>query len=138
MKWNPDCIDRYKLFGEIPNVAVERIAPGFFPQPTEREHLARYRWAARWATGQRVLDVACGTGYGSHILHKAGAKQVVGLDIHRPALDFALHRYPGPHYVQADAMSLPIQNGVFDVVVSIETLEHLSDPSDSCEKSAEH
>jgi len=43
-----------------------------------KEHIARYVFASRFCKGMRVLDVACGTGYGSYFLLFQGAKEVVG------------------------------------------------------------
>ena len=46
------------------------------------QHLARYQWACEMSAGKQVLDAACGTGYGSHMLVTQGkAAQVVGLDV---------------------------------------------------------
>ena len=42
----------------------------------EAEHLARYRWAAQFARGRRVLDAGCGTAYGSELLATEGAAEV--------------------------------------------------------------
>jgi len=120
-------VDRAQVFGETPQ-AVERIAPGFFADWIEAEHLARYRWAARWVEGKSVLDVACGTGYGSDVLRRAGALRVVSVDLSAPALGFARRKYPGPLYVRADALTLPFKGESFDVVNSLETIEHLPDP----------
>ncbi len=120
-------VDRSQVFGETPR-AVERIAPGFFPAHVEKEHLARYRWASRWVRGKSVLDVACGTGYGSQILLDAGARRVIAVDWSGPALAFGAEMYPGPSYIQADALDLPFKNSSFDGVVSLETIEHLADP----------
>src|SRR3972149_2197628 len=112
-------VDRQRVFGEIPQ-GVERIAPGYFSAPVEREHLARYAWAARWVRGRSVLDVACGAGYGSAILLRAGARSVVAVDRSAPALAFAAQTYAGPRYVLADAGALPLKDRAFDVVVSLE------------------
>lgn len=115
------------VFGETAR-AVERIAPGFFPAGFEQEHLARYAWAARWVRGKSVLDVACGTGYGSAVLLRAGARLAVAVELSAPALAFAAGTYAGPKYVRADAQKIPLKNASFDVVVSLETIEHLADP----------
>jgi 2-polyprenyl-3-methyl-5-hydroxy-6-metoxy-1,4-benzoquinol methylase len=105
-----------------------RVEPGFVSAYLEKEHLARYHWASRLVRGKSVLDVACGTGYGSKMLLEAGARQVVSVDLSRPALAFGAERYPGPGYLQADALDLPFKHGAFDVVISLETIEHLVDP----------
>src|SRR2546428_3758983 len=120
-------VDRARVFGETAE-AVERIAPGFFADWIEAEHLARYRWAARWVRGKSGLDVACGTGYGSDVLRRAGARRVVSVDLSASALGFARRRYPGPLYIRADALALPLTGESFDMVNSLETIEHLADP----------
>src|SRR4051794_34048029 len=101
-----DAVDRCEIFGETGN-HVERIAPGFFGSRVENEHLARYRWAALAAKERRVLDAACGTGYGTRMLRSAGACLVLGIDSHRPALTFARARY-GVSGVVASVERMPI------------------------------
>jgi SAM-dependent methyltransferase len=95
----------------------ERLVPDEAVAASLQEHLARYRFARERARG-RILDVACGTGYGTALL---GA---VGVDSSLRALRYAV-RYPAP-YVAADALRLPFGR-VFDTVVSFETVEHVTD-----------
>ncbi len=98
--------------------------PGSFD---DRLHVARYRLAAT-LVGGRVLDVACGTGYGSAELLRHGCDQVVGVDVDEGAVGYASAHYPGPTFVKADAHSLPFDDGFFTGVVSFETIEHLERP----------
>jgi ubiquinone/menaquinone biosynthesis C-methylase UbiE len=95
------------------------------------EHVDRYAFAARYVAGQSVLDVACGVGYGSRILFEKGqAKHVLGVDISEEAVREA-RPYALPEKVEflvADAQRLPLADSSVDVVVSIETLEHVPDP----------
>src|SRR5437764_725108 len=104
-----DLIDRGSIFGEVPGGDAERIAPGFFDVPEIQEHKARYQFAARWVRNKSVLDIACGTGYGSSLLLQAGAREVVAIDRNHAALAFARQHYPGPTYIQADALDLPLK-----------------------------
>lgn len=119
-------VDRRRVFGETPE-SPERIAPGYFPGHVEAEHLARYRWAASGVRGRSVLDVACGTGYGSATLLAAGARSVCAVDVSAAALAFARETYPRAAYVLSDALALPFRAASVDVVVSLETIEHLHD-----------
>ena len=112
---------------------LERIVPDqLSADPFEREtleiHAARYRFAARRVAGQRVLDLACGVGYGSAILKLAGAGQVTGVDLSDQAVAYARERYaaPGVSFICGDGASFSPDN-LFDVVVSLETIEHVPD-----------
>lgn len=92
-------------------------------------HLHRYLWAASHIVpGSRILDCACGVGYGTAIL-AACARSVVGVDYSEEAIAFAGRHWNAPNidYICADAEALPALDE-FDVVVSFETLEHLDHP----------
>jgi SAM-dependent methyltransferase len=113
-----------------PLVATEeRIIEGEVPARLFAEHRARYAFAARLVAGRRVLDVACGTGYGTPHLLAGGARSVVGVDRDGPAIAYARQRYGGPaiSFAEGDACDPPV-SGPFEVIVSFETLEHLGDP----------
>jgi SAM-dependent methyltransferase len=97
----------------------ERLVPEEAVEASLQEHLARYRFAKERARG-RILDVACGTGYGTAML------DAVGVDLALEALRYA-RRHPA-RYVAADAARLPFGR-VFDTVVSFETIEHVADPA---------
>jgi SAM-dependent methyltransferase len=91
------------------------------------EHFHRYAFAARFCDGARVLDAACGEGYGSAILANR-AIDVVGVDLSEEAIEHAGRRYgerPNLSFRQADVTRLPFDDDAFDRVVSFETLEHL-------------
>jgi ubiquinone/menaquinone biosynthesis C-methylase UbiE len=118
-------VDRAGLFGESAG-AAERIAPGHFPATLEHDHLARYRWASRWVRGRGVLDVACGTAYGQQWLVRAGACRVVAADRSVEALAYGAREF-GASTVCVDAHRLPFPDRTFEVVVSLETIEHVLD-----------
>ncbi|HLR51353.1 MAG TPA: class I SAM-dependent methyltransferase [Candidatus Avamphibacillus sp.] len=97
------------------------------------EHLARYHFASQFAEG-RVLDFACGTGYGTHIIAKKckeKVSEVIGVDKEKEALKYAEHTYyhPKSTFKQTDVAdkNTPEQLGKFDYIVSFETLEHIQD-----------
>ena len=92
------------------------------------EHWHRYAFARLLARGKRVLDAACGEGYGSALLADVAA-DVVGVDIDPATIAHARARYaqkPRLRFECADATELPFADRAFDVVVSFETLEHLA------------
>jgi len=92
------------------------------------EHLHRYAFARELVVGKRVLDAACGEGYGSALL-AASAAAVTGVDRSAEAIAHARSRYVANHldFQAADCLNLPFADDSFDCVVSFETLEHLAD-----------
>ncbi|MEJ7670694.1 MAG: class I SAM-dependent methyltransferase [Casimicrobiaceae bacterium] len=95
--------------------------------PIWYEHWHRYAEAAHLARGKRVLDAASGEGYGSFLLAD-GARFVVGIDISSEAVTHARARYARPNLVftQASVTQLPLRDASIDLVISFETVEHLS------------
>jgi 2-polyprenyl-3-methyl-5-hydroxy-6-metoxy-1,4-benzoquinol methylase len=74
----------------------------------------------------RVLDVACGAGFGVRMMAGRCA-EVLGVDLDEPSIAAALAADPGRRgrYLVADATRMPLAEGAFDVVASFETLEHV-------------
>lgn len=89
------------------------------------DHLLRYALAASYVSG-RVLDAACGCGYGSWLLHRA-VPVVVGVDKSPTAINWAEEHFAGPQYILSAIEESP-WSGRFDAIVSLETLEHIKDP----------
>ncbi len=106
----------------------ERMIPERSHARTFWEHVARYQFARRYARGKRVLDVACGEGYGAAALARSGASSVVGVDVSAEACASAARKY-GLGAVVGDAHRLPLADRGVDLVVSFETIEHLARPS---------
>lgn len=96
-------------------------------------HLARYAIARPLCAGKRVLDVACGEGYGSRLLRDWGASQVEGVDVSEAAVARASRLFgtAGLRYSVLDATHVDqsFAGHQFDLIVSIETIEHLPDPA---------
>ncbi|MFY2763311.1 class I SAM-dependent methyltransferase [Arenimonas sp. MALMAid1274] len=92
------------------------------------EHWHRYAFAQPLARGRRVLDAACGEGYGSAMMARAGG-QVLGLDLDADTVVHAAARYAGItglRFEHADATALDaLPDASFDLILSFETLEHV-------------
>lgn len=95
-------------------------------------HLNRYFIAKPYVQGKRVLDIACGEGYGSRLLKEWGAAEVIGVDISEEAIENASHLFGcnNLQYVKHSVEKLPFENDSFDMVVSFETIEHLDHPEE--------
>jgi SAM-dependent methyltransferase len=118
-------LDRRDVFGQLDENTYERVAPGYFPEAVVREHVARYRWAARWLRSGRMLDIGCGPGYGRTFFSPNGI-QIVGLDLSLSALKFGMGEYGG-NFVCGNAQALPFPSGVFDGATCFEAIEHVPD-----------
>lgn len=106
----------------------ERVIPGEVEADLWNEHVARYWFAARMASGRRVLDAGCGSGYGAGVL--AGrAREVLGIDIADDAIDYARQHYRGVNvrFERASCLEIPAPDSSFDLVVAFEIIEHLGD-----------
>jgi SAM-dependent methyltransferase len=97
-----------------------------------RISLERYAFAATHAQPGRLLDIACGVGYGTRFLSDQAAQvgSALGLDLSESAVSYAEERYANERtsFRAGDAMRFDDPEG-FDTVVSIETIEHLPDPA---------
>jgi GT2 family glycosyltransferase/SAM-dependent methyltransferase len=105
---------------------LERFDPATHKGRIFYEHLHRYALCREWVEGLRVLDIACGTGYGTAILGTAAAS-VTGVDISQGSVIEARRRYGNKNvqYVVGDCYDLPFDDDSFDVVVANEMIEHV-------------
>ena len=93
------------------------------------EHLHRYAVAKDYVVSARVLEIGCGEGYGAFLMSPV-ARHVVGIDNSEECIAAARARYgeaASLEFVHADAAAIPMQDASFDVVVSLDTIEHLPD-----------
>jgi SAM-dependent methyltransferase len=118
----PPGVPPLRLTGErtLPDVPAENY--------WYRRHLAVYEWIGARVLGKRVLDMACGEGYGSEVLSRAAAS-VVGVDANPEAFEHARLRYRRQNLRFERAMvELYGEPGSFDAVVFLQTIEHVQDP----------
>lgn len=94
------------------------------------EDLAKFHFANQYATDKLVLDAGCGAGQGTAHLAHSGARYVIGIDISPEAMTYARGHYaePGLAFGRMDAARLGFRDCIFDLVTSIEVIEHLLDP----------
>jgi SAM-dependent methyltransferase len=93
-----------------------------------RRHLVVYEWIGARVLGQRVLDMACGEGYGSEVLSRSAAS-VLGVDGNPEAHEHARLRYVRENLrFEWGAVETYGEPGSFDAVVFLQTIEHVQDP----------
>jgi 2-polyprenyl-3-methyl-5-hydroxy-6-metoxy-1,4-benzoquinol methylase len=118
----PPGVPPLKLTGErtLPDVPAENY---WF-----QRHLAVYEWIAKRVGGMRVLDMACGEGYGSNVLAQTG-RSVIGVDANPEAHEHARLRYrrPGLQF-ERGMVEIFGEPGQHDAVVFLQTIEHVEDP----------
>lgn len=97
---------------------------------TTLEHLHRYNAVKDFVKGKVVLDAACGTGYGTHILSQY-AEKVYGIDLSNDAIEYAKYKYQNKNliYQQMSVTELQFPSHYFDTIVSFETIEHITKES---------
>jgi 2-polyprenyl-3-methyl-5-hydroxy-6-metoxy-1,4-benzoquinol methylase len=107
----------------------ERYLPWLEDPYISYEHLHRYAYVTQFVPNKKVLDLACGEGYGSRLL--AGtAESVVGVDIDDDAVKHARNKYirSNLQFKRGSITDLPIEGrNLFDVIVCFEALEHIED-----------
>jgi SAM-dependent methyltransferase len=116
----PDGVPPLELTGErtLPDVPVENY---WF-----RRHLVVYEWIAARCAGLTVVDMACGEGYGADVLARR-AREVTGVDANPEAFEHARLKYtrPGVRFVRN---MIELYVDPCDVVVCLQTIEHVPDP----------
>ena len=91
-----------------------------------RRHLVVYEWIAARTAGKRVVDMACGEGYGSDVL-AGSAADVVGVDANPDAHEHARLRYrrPNLHFERTVVESYDEPR---DAIAFLQTIEHVEQP----------
>jgi 2-polyprenyl-3-methyl-5-hydroxy-6-metoxy-1,4-benzoquinol methylase len=117
---------------------LERIVPDLLVsdeitgKKTLKLHLERYQFASRNIKPGRILDIACGVGYGCDLMLQLASDQITEIycvDSSHEAIAYARQRYgqPKAFFIEQDAMKYfdPVR---FDTIIALETIEHIQKP----------
>jgi 2-polyprenyl-3-methyl-5-hydroxy-6-metoxy-1,4-benzoquinol methylase len=122
----------------LEDLSLERIIPDqldirdAFDRKTLQLHIERYAFAIQNGKPGDMLDIACGSGYGSYQIirdEKYEHSRVTAVDVDQTAIEYAKKRYSNPSilFICADAALYDDQKG-YDTIISLETIEHLKQP----------
>jgi 2-polyprenyl-3-methyl-5-hydroxy-6-metoxy-1,4-benzoquinol methylase len=116
----PEGVPPLELTGErtLPDVPEENY--------WYRRHLAVYEWITARVTGKRVVDLACGEGYGTGLLATA-AKTVVGVEANPETFEHARLRYVADN-IRFERTLVEMFDEEVDASVFLQTIEHVEDP----------
>ncbi len=89
-------------------------------------YISLYLFALKFCADKKVLDAACGFGYGSYLL-STSAQQVFGIDLDENRITYAREKYGNDNiqYFVKDVTDTKFESNSFDTIVSIETFEHI-------------
>ena len=116
----PEGVPPLELTGErtLPDVPEENY--------WYQRHLVVYEWLRARVGGLRVVDMACGEGYGADVLARTAAS-VVGVDANPEAHEHARLRYVRPNLRFARDLVETFAEPC-DAVTFLQTIEHVEDP----------
>ena len=93
------------------------------------EHMSRYIFASQFVKDKVTLDIACGSGYGADFLSKEGARRIIGIDISNETINYCKKKYSHDNisFLIGNVENIPIKNNEIDVIISMETIEHVDE-----------
>lgn len=94
------------------------------------EHVHRYQYAINLIEGkEKILDIACGSGFGTNMLAQSTTGDVFGCDISKETITANQKSFNNSNLIfnNADGTQLPFENNYFDLIISYETIEHTTE-----------
>lgn len=91
------------------------------------EHMSAYKFAAPYANNKVVLDLGCGSGYGTYYLSTKGVKYIFGVDISKEVIKYSKGQYFNENlqYGTMDGQRLAFKDNSFDLAMSFQVIEHV-------------
>jgi ubiquinone/menaquinone biosynthesis C-methylase UbiE len=91
------------------------------------DHVTRYEWASFFCEGKVVLDIPCGTGYGSKLINNT--PHYYGMDLDAASIEWAKTHYTdgSQQFEVGDMTDIPLPSNSVDQILCFEGLEHVED-----------
>jgi ubiquinone/menaquinone biosynthesis C-methylase UbiE len=112
--------EAYDIWHSVVSETAEHDCPGPWHEAA-REYLGVVR-------GRRVLEIGCGRGSFAREVSSRVPSLLVACDYSPTAVLMARDSAPQLAFVVADIQRLPFRQDAFDVVISLETIEHVPEP----------
>lgn len=122
---------------------LESVPPDYYDKGIKINLLQKIWHGWKWRTLQiliadlhgNILDVGCAGGMLTQkIKDHLPEANLTGVDLYDNAIKYAQKKHPSIRFMRADAHYLPFEKNSFDVVIAVETLEHLHDPQKAVEE----
>lgn len=121
------------IFAGLIEVSLSKkyIFTGERPSLTDMQglHLAKYNFALKYCRGKEILEIGCGSGYGSKYLAQKGVKKITAYDLDPQAINFAIKNssHENITFAEGDVETLKLKDK-YAVIISFEVIEHLKKP----------
>lgn len=101
-----------------------------FDESRRSFHMSRYDFAMQFCNKKKVLDGACGTGYGTSLISRV-AEISIGIDCDKSAIEYAnlVYKNKNTEFKTSFVEATEFNDSEFDVVLSFETVEHTLCPN---------
>ncbi|GAB4233504.1 MAG: hypothetical protein OHK0028_09330 [Deltaproteobacteria bacterium] len=114
---------------DVESLTIERVLPGVRDYCTAVNHIKRYRFVRDHVLPGKVIDCACGTGYGASMtMHRRDVSRYVGVDLSEFAVAFSGKLVRDDRCLFVNRALAEVEEAGFENVVSLETIEHTPDP----------
>ncbi len=92
-------------------------------------HRKFYQFVAQFVNNKKVVDVGCGSGYGSRILKESGSISVNGFDISKSSIKYAKSHYMdyGTFDISSITDMSQVSDNSYDITISSEVMEHIKE-----------
>lgn len=104
----------------------EFFIPGKTEKRIEKDHYARYMFSKKYVRNKRILDIACGVGYGAEVMGSEYSSYL-GVDINPQNIQYAKNTYRKNNVEYVEGNVLSFKDDPFDIILCFETIEHVKD-----------